>query len=340
MRKYLLPKTGNYYKANLHTHSTVSDGHLSPEEIKCAYMEKGYSIVAYTDHEILVPHTELSDENFLAITGTELAFNLYPEDGGYPYIKTYHLNFYSKEPNKDVISIWDEDYVVFPNAQKGITDKQRQIKYKREYGVEAVNKAIAIAKADGFLVSYNHPVWSLQDYNDYGGLEGLWGIECFNHVSERVGLPDNDRPFNDLLVQGKTVFPLATDDAHTRWDCFGGWVMVNAQKLEYGEVMDALERGDFYASTAPEIYELSIENGIVHIECSPVREIHWSSECRYAYNMCMDKELLTSVDIDIRPYLELKHNTKEWRKPFIRFRLIDARGKVAYTRAYSLEELE
>ena len=69
MKKYLIPQNGRFYKANLHTHSTVSDGHLTPEEIKRVYMENGYSIVAFTDHEILLPHNELTDENFLAVTG-------------------------------------------------------------------------------------------------------------------------------------------------------------------------------------------------------------------------------------------------------------------------------
>jgi len=44
MKKYLLPESGNFYKANLHCHSTFSDGKHTPEEIKKAYMDKGYSI--------------------------------------------------------------------------------------------------------------------------------------------------------------------------------------------------------------------------------------------------------------------------------------------------------
>ncbi len=339
MKKYLLPQNGNFYKANMHMHSTVSDGHLSPEEIKRVYMENGYSIVAYTDHEILMPHTELTDENFLAITATELAFNLYPEDRGYPHIRTYHLNFYSKDANKSVISIWDPD-LVFDCVKPKISEEQKKLVYKREYAIDKVNEAIAIAKKEGFIVSYNHPIWSLQNYADYAGLEGIWGVECYNNVSLRVGLPDNDGPLQDLLVQGKNVFPLATDDAHTLADCFGGFIMVRAEKLEYATVMNALERGDFYASTAPEIHELSIEKGVVHIKCSPVREIHFLTECRFASNTCMDKEPLTSADIDISAYLQHKKTVSPWRKPFVRFILIDTNGKVAYTRAYSLEELE
>ena len=339
MKKYLLPEKGNFYKANMHTHSNVSDGRLTPEELKRAYKEKGYSILAYTDHEILLPHNELTDENFLAITSTELAFNLYPQEGGYPYIKTYHLNFYSKDKDKAVISIWDPD-LVFECVKPKITEEQKKQVYKREYGVEKVNAAIAKAKAEGFIVSYNHPVWSLQDYSDYGGLEGLWGVECYNNACERMGLPDDDRPLNDLLVQGKNVFPLATDDAHTAEDCFGGFLMVKAEKLEYDTVMEALEKGDFYASTSPEIYELSVDNGIVHIECSPARCIYFSTECRFASNTCMEKEPITNADIDIRPYLEHKKTTGAWRKPFIRFVIVDTQGKAAYTRAYGLDELE
>lgn len=52
MKKVLLDSTKNYYKANLHCHSTNSDGKLSPEEVKALYKANGYSIVAYTTTSI------------------------------------------------------------------------------------------------------------------------------------------------------------------------------------------------------------------------------------------------------------------------------------------------
>ena len=52
MRKYLLPKEGNFYKANLHCHTNLSDGDFTPEEIKEMYKTEGYSVVAYTDHDL------------------------------------------------------------------------------------------------------------------------------------------------------------------------------------------------------------------------------------------------------------------------------------------------
>ncbi len=69
MRKYLLPEKGYFYKADLHCHTNLSDGRLSPEEVKAIYMDMGYSVVAYTDHDILVPHNELTDENIVALVG-------------------------------------------------------------------------------------------------------------------------------------------------------------------------------------------------------------------------------------------------------------------------------
>ena len=72
MRKYLLSESGSFYKANLHCHTTFSDGKLTPAEVKEVYKKLGYSIVAYTDHDILVPHDELNDEGFLALHGFEM----------------------------------------------------------------------------------------------------------------------------------------------------------------------------------------------------------------------------------------------------------------------------
>ena len=33
MIRYLLPRDGQFYRANLHCHSTDSDGHFTPEEL-------------------------------------------------------------------------------------------------------------------------------------------------------------------------------------------------------------------------------------------------------------------------------------------------------------------
>lgn len=75
MKTVLLGKTKNFFKANLHMHTTISDGQMTPEEVKEAYRSNGYSIVAFTDHDVMVPHNDLTDKDFLAITSCEMEIN-------------------------------------------------------------------------------------------------------------------------------------------------------------------------------------------------------------------------------------------------------------------------
>ena len=55
-RIWLLPEQGTFYKANLHAHTVVSDGKLTPEEMKREYQKRGYSVIAYTDHRVYRNH--------------------------------------------------------------------------------------------------------------------------------------------------------------------------------------------------------------------------------------------------------------------------------------------
>ena len=40
MKKFLLAENGNFYKANLHCHTNLSDGDFTPEQVKQLYLEK------------------------------------------------------------------------------------------------------------------------------------------------------------------------------------------------------------------------------------------------------------------------------------------------------------
>ena len=68
---YLISPDKHQYKANLHCHSTLSDGCKTPSELKEMYKSHGYSILAITDHERPASHTELSDEEFIMLTAYE-----------------------------------------------------------------------------------------------------------------------------------------------------------------------------------------------------------------------------------------------------------------------------
>ncbi|MBR2381847.1 MAG: PHP domain-containing protein [Clostridia bacterium] len=336
MKKYLLSNVGSFYKANLHVHTNVSDGAMSPEEIKRIYMEKGYSVVAFTDHEVMVPHPELTDENFVAITSTEISTNN-RTDCDFCYAKTYHLNIYSPDENKNCFNTFDKSKMWLEHSYQNITGEQEATQHNRIYDVNDVNKVIKMANDEGCIVSYNHPVWSLQNYSDYADLKGLWGIELYNTGCARNGYFDTAQPFDDLLRQGKNVFPLATDDAHLLRDCFGGYVMIRAEGLTYGSIFNALKNGDFYASTGPEFLEISIENGVVKIVTSPVAFVGLSTENRHLFAKREEANSLTEVSFDIGWHIDmLKQGISE--NPYIRITLVDEKGNTAYSRAYFVNE--
>ena len=338
MKKYLLPNTINSYKANLHMHTTISDGRMTPLETKEAFLKEGYSIVAFTDHEIMIPHPELTDDKFLALTSTEISIdedkNLY-----FPYRKVYHLNIYSKDPLKRVFKGFDPKTIWLNHSLDYLTEEEKQIECPREYSKEFINKIIEMANNDDCFVSLNHPVWSMQNHNDYSGLKGLWGVEWFNTGCVHEGYQDTIQPIDDLLNEGERVCPLATDDAHSLKDCFGGYVVVRANKLEYETIYNALKNGDFYSSTKPEIKEISIEDGIVNIKTSKARKVFITTERRYT--RCKNATLnepIEEVSFDINNYIN--ENKEHSKKPmFIRISVIDFEGNIAYSRPYYMEEL-
>ena len=77
------------------------------------------------------------------------------------------------------------------------------------------------------------------------------------------GVPGLEEAWDAILTNGTLLYGIAVDDAHTfkapgNPDVAGpgrGWVSVRAPKLEARALLDALERGDFYASTGVELTE-------------------------------------------------------------------------------------
>lgn len=340
MRKYLFKKNDKIYKACLHVHTTISDGQFTPEEIKKLYMEQGYSIVAYTDHEIMVSHSDLTDKNFLALTAVEFSINEDFKGKNFDYPKTYHLNFYSPEANREYISIFSERHVGRENSRKLITSEMLKADYPRAYNIDVVNDMIAKANEEGFISTYNHPVWSLQTREDYLGLKGIWGIEVYNHGGFVEGYLENPVPADDLLREGEPVVLCCTDDAHNLLQAFGGWVMVNAKSLSYDDVFDALKRKDVYSSTGPDIEEIYIEDNYLHVKTSPVKQIFLTAERRFARaENAPTNGTITEANFEIGSYLE---NTEKYGgkdKAYLRVTVCDENGKFAYSRAYFVDEL-
>lgn len=300
MKKFLLSENGTFYKANLHSHSTFSDGKLTPEQMKKAYMEKGYSIIAFTDHNILLSHNYLSDEKFLALNGMEIDFyeGWNPDfvDQGKTYLtwKGCHVNFIALSPDNVVQPCYNrkKNHVIgtgqkYTDLIKFDTSKPD---FEKIYSGEGVSKAMLEAQQNGFYVVYNHPAWSLESIEDIKNYSGFNALEICNYGSCILGIDDyNPKIYDDVLRTGKKVFCIGADDNHNHVpldakdsDSFGAFTMIKADKLDYPSVVKALLNGNFYASQGPEIFDLYYEDGKVYITCSDAERICLTAGTRRA----------------------------------------------------------
>lgn len=333
MRKYLLPERGNFYKANLHCHTDRSDGRLTPEEVKALYLSRGYSVIAYTDHDIMIPHHELTDESFLALTGYEMEI-----DG--PGGKCCHLCYIALDPDERRQVCWHRSRYLFSNAPKYrdmVSFYEDEPDYEREYTHERINDMIKKGRDHGFFVTYNHPVWSLEDYPEYIGYDGMNAMEICNWGCLVEGYPEyNPKVYDDMLRAGKRIFCIGADDNHNHrpadsplYDSFGAFTVIKAEELGYRAVTSALEKGHFYASQGPEIYSLWYEDGTIHTETSPAARIEFSTGIRRV--KCEAAKEGESVDL------------AEWKLPgdciYVRVTVTDREGRHANTNAYFIDEL-
>ncbi len=342
--RYLLPEKGQFYKANLHCHSTLSDGNLTPEELKKAYKEHGYSILAITDHEYMVDHTDMSEEGFLMLNGYEMYVKDMMEPELSRFYHTTHLNFIAKTPDVNKHIMVDPRFMRYAARYHAVEDLPRVGDLcTRTYTVSCINRIIKQANENGYLVFYNHPVWSREDLTDVMQYQGLMGMEIYNHgVYATEGYASDDaQTYDTLLRMGQRLKVFANDDNHNKYpfgdplcDSFGGFNMIKAEKLDYETVIAAIENGDFYASTGPTIEKLYMEGNKIHVECSPAREVFLRTEPR---NKAKNRiphigtragEVITHAEFEVLP-----------EDGYVRLEIMDHAGKKAYTRAYFVDEL-
>lgn len=338
MKKFILPEQGNFYKANLHCHTTFSDGRRTPAEIKEIYKKLGFSIVAYTEHEIMVPHPELNDESFLALNGFEASIDE-KEVNQYGYKKCCHICFVALEEDNVTQPCWNEKYV-WGNARNHIDEvtKDENEQYVRVFTPECINDMIRTGREKGFFVTYNHPTWSLEDYTDYMQYEGMHAFEMFNGSSIKNGYEDyNPRVYDDMLRVGKRFYCIGADDNHnpapddSRYaDSGWAYITIKADRLEYRTITKALEDGHFYSSEGPEIYDLWYEDGKLHVRCSEADRINCTYNLRRARTVLSENGVpVTEATFDFEP-----------QYAYARITVIDKQGRRACTNAIFRDELE
>ena len=139
-----------------------------------------------------------------------------------------------------------------------------------------------------------------------------------------------------MLRGGERIFCVATDDNHDshplgtpKNDSFGGFTVIKADALNYESIIDALFKGNFYASEAPEIRELWFEDGKVNITTSDVRSIFLSTGTRRSKAEFAEKGgSITKASFELQP-----------SDKYFRITVCDKEGKEAYTNAYFIDQL-
>src|SRR5262249_49367315 len=140
-------------------------------------------------------------------------------------------------------------------------------------------------REQGALPVLAHPYWSALTLRDITPLHGYLGLEVFNADTEvHIGRGNSQALWDDLLCHGIHTFGLGVDDCHRPGqDSLRGWTMVRAADNSTESILAALSRGDFYASSGPQIdaveTELNLDEetggykGTVTVRCSPARAI-------------------------------------------------------------------
>ncbi|MBU4496163.1 MAG: hypothetical protein KJ874_12810 [Acidobacteria bacterium] len=65
-----------WFKGNLHTHTTNSDGDTEPTEVIRWYRDHGYHFLSITDHNLITPvdrYSEWETDTFILISGNEIS---------------------------------------------------------------------------------------------------------------------------------------------------------------------------------------------------------------------------------------------------------------------------
>lgn len=284
---------GRFWRGNIHTHSTLSDGRLGAEEVCRLYREAGYDFLCLSDH-------------FLARFGFPIANTRPFRTNSFTTILGAEIH----APANSQDEIWHVLAAGLPEdfAPTG----------EMETGIELA----ARAKAAGAFVGIAHPQWSGLTAEDGRAMAAhAHAVEIYNHGCQlECARPDGTYLLDLLLNQGHRLTAYAADDAHFKIDDgFGGWMMVKAEANKPDALLAAMKAGDFYSSQGPLIYAFAIAGGEAHVECSPAVNVAVLGRGSRAVHIAGRQ--MTRASLPLEPF------AGDW----CRLVVSDAAGRVAWT---------
>ncbi len=294
---------GQFWRANLHTHSTASDGTKSPEDVCRFYRDNGYHALAITDHFLdefgypLTDTTPFRAPGFTTLIGAELHSGR-TSVGEMWHILAVGLPFGFARPTPD------------------------------ESGPQLAARALAA----GAFVVCAHPAWYALSEQDVIALGDVHAIETINGISkDHSDRIDSWYMLDSMLNQGRRYNALTTDDAHfplKHDDLLLAWTWIRSETLEPHALLDALKRGAYYSSSGPQIHDVVFDGRErVWLRTSPVSSVFVTG--RGAKSVYHHGNGMIELELDIRRLGD---------DPFCRITVRDDRGGRAWTNPIWFED--
>ena len=313
-----LPEGRAAYKGNLHSHTVLSDGHLTACQAAQLYRIHGYHFLCLSEHDLYTDHSQQLDrEDFLIFPGLEASANLFAEDGE-KRLKCHHMNgiLGTKSMQQAAREHFTHMERLTPACCEGSWD-----------GAKQAQKLCDQLRSRGCLVTYNHPIWSRVEPDEVLDLDGIWALEIYNYGTVNESGTGADTTFWNLaLRRGKKLYAFASDDNHNNGlfdDCLGGWIEVFSEKFSRESILQAMLNGEFYSSSGPKIYGFGVKNNQVYLHCSACERINFICGGYLAAGetfIAQNRDGLQSATL-------LLHG----KETYVRAECVDWQGKVAWT---------
>lgn len=236
---YAVP--GEFRKAQLHCHTTESDGLFRPRELLQMYREAGYSFVCITDHNRVTRCNEFDSQEFTAIPGTEDTVSRF-----LPPLGPHMGRLFVDSP-----------------LRQGSSQKR-------------IDQTVAA----GGVVSLCHPSWIGNLWTGSWSRETVESLSGFRLVeiwNPHSNSDEDVRRWEAALRHAQPnspVWGVAVDDCHRQDQFNRGWIMVKVPEVSTSALRQALLGGAFYASTGPSA-DFSTEGGVVHVKMSGAGRIRF-----------------------------------------------------------------
>lgn len=328
MKEYFgFKNCGNWYKGNLHSHTTISDGMLTPEQNVKLYQDHGYSFLCLSEHDIYTDfRKQFNNDTFIILPGIEASAILYREKGSSERYRIHHLH--------GILGTEDMQ----AGATEGIFTHLQYIPPKKFFGewtgAQACQEIHDMLRSHGCVTTYNHPIWSRVEEKEFIYTEGLSALEIFNFNTVQESNTGYDVVYWDrMLRMGRKINAFASDDNHNEGlfeDSCGGWICVQASELTHDSIIQNFIDGNYYSSSGPGIYDWGIRDGRAWIDCTEVSRVNF-----IAGNIINDGTTVlgkSSKDSLCHAEYQLKGH-----EAYIRAEVTDKYGRTAWTNPIYLE---